>query len=172
MSDEASEQSKFMRYYWYQLVWALEDFERRPVLSTARDESSKTRALFTDALTRLENFMDTALLAEVRESHRRKVAGGRWRELRRKLESFERPPRGSRSREMEQEKLAIQRELLELERELGPEEISRIVAIKPLPLCGTALLHAREWTAEKQREGDIRLLRDVDDLLAARNHTH
>jgi hypothetical protein len=70
------------------------------------------------------------------------------------------------------EKSAIKEELAALEQELGQKEIARLRGRKPLPLCGTAILRAQEWTAEKQREEDFQLVREVEEFLVGREMTH
>ena len=181
MRDSPTDGADFT-WYWYQLVWALDQLERNEDRKWHYDGSREMPALLRDALTRLETAMDNTLLTELRQTYRRKVAGGRWAELRERLESLEHPMEGCESQEtpfladqanrMEDEKSAIIEELAALEEELGQEEIAQIRGIKPLPLCGTAMLRAREWTAEKQREEDRQLVREVDEFLVGRELTH
>lgn len=169
-------------WYWYNLVWALEDLERNEDRKWHYNGSREMRALLRDALARLETAMDKTLLTELRQSHRRKVAGGRWGQLSKRLESLERPIESCKSEEspslagqakrLQDEKSAIIEELAALEQELGQEEIARIRGIRPLPLCGTAIMRAQEWTAEKQREEDFQLVREVEEFLVGRELTH
>jgi hypothetical protein len=169
-------------WYWYHLVWALEELERNEDRKWHYDGSREMRAILRDALTRLETAMDRTLLTELRQSHRRKVAGGRWVQLSKRLESLKRPRESCKSQEtpflagqakrLKDEESAIHEELTALEQELGDEEIARIRGIKPLPRCGTAIMEASEWTAEKQREEDFQLVRAVEEFLAGKELTH
>ena len=169
-------------WYWYHLVWALEELERNEDRKWHYDGSREMRALLRGALARLETAMARALLTKLRQSHRRKVAGGRWVQLSERLESLERPIESRRSqvtpflagqaKRLQDEKSAIKEELAALEQELGQKEIARLRGRKPLPLCGTAILRAQEWTAEKQREEDFQLVREVEEFLVGREMTH
>jgi hypothetical protein len=185
MSGSKSDEGKFIRY-WYELVWALEGVEG-PHAAKYYINPRKSRALFENALMRLERVMEKTLLAELRRKHRRAVAGRQWLALNGKLESLERSRNTLTSREKvwpvsrrpsrpsdgintaAAGKLTIQKELAQLEEELGQEEVARLRRPNLIKPCGTFMLAASQWTAEKQREEDTRLLQDVEQLLSDNN---
>ena len=178
MSSWESDESEFV-WYWYQLVWALEGFDHGPEGIKDYPEPREMCLLLRDALARLERAMDRNLLAELRQKHRRKVAAREWSALNKRLRSLEHSAKALAPgdadsyadpiKQIEDEKMAIRGKLTLLEEELGEQEISRIRRAKPLPLCGTAVLRASQWTAQKQHDEDGQLLHEVEELLAGRD---
>lgn len=183
MGESETCDAKFT-WYWYFLVSALEESERNDDHDKHYDGSREMQALLKDALTRLETAMDRTLLTELRQSHGRKVAGRRWVELVDRLESLEHSSeafesqetalRLAQTRQTGDELSAMRKELGALEQELGRGEMARIRDMQSLRLlhCGTASLRAQEWTPEKKRDEDSRLMRDVDEFLAGTGKTH
>lgn len=169
MKEQGHDESKRISF-WYQLSWRLEYLDALKVLELrgrGYPDVEANRAHLKDALDRLENKIDNNSLTQVKHKHYKNVVGRRFLEVETLHTQI-----GDRLNELESECASLKNERSHLEQELarlrsdlGDEQIAHLHNLRRLTSgCGTPKLRAK-LTPEEEREEDVTLVRDVEQLL-------